>query len=116
MYSLDRTSYCSAVMPASFGAPEDGSFGVGCGFSDSGESPLGVLRVEENVRAVGIERTRGACEEAWRMERRGAVTKVRCLSDWVAARASRENEVLDMAGLNWDWIRDVGLDALCCML
>lgn len=116
MYSLDRTSYCSAVMPASFGAPEDGSFGVGCGFSDSGESPLGVIGVEENVRKLGIERAHGACEKVWWMERREAVTKVRGLSDWVAARASRDNGVLDMAESNWDWIRDVGLDAGCGML
>lgn len=60
MYSLESSSYCSALMLAAFGAPAVGSLGVGCGFSDSGERPLEVIGVEENERMLGFERIRGA--------------------------------------------------------
>ena len=98
MYSLDNSSYCSALMLAALGAPDVGSVGVGCGFSDSGERPLGAFEVVENARILGIERIRGACCEVWRKVRsRGAEVRVRCLSEWEAARASFGMDVRDMA-------------------
>jgi hypothetical protein len=85
-------------MPVAWGPPAMGSLGVGCGFSDSGEMPLGTIGVEENGRALVRERMRGACCRAVCRERaRGAVVRDwRCVSDRAVARASLETEVRDM--------------------
>lgn len=81
MYSLASSSYASALRPAAWGAPAVGSFGVGCGFSDSGESPLEEIGVDEKGRVLERERSRGTCRPVGRDNRRiGAVAEVRCCS------------------------------------